>query len=102
MAGGVVQRQRVIITPLDEGSAVRLHLPEGVHDFHGVEEAVTYARAMMVPWMEDLARQVGAGQVEVQMVRKDKDVLVKAGWGDRLYLGSELFFTAAGRPSPAV
>jgi N-methylhydantoinase A/oxoprolinase/acetone carboxylase beta subunit len=101
VAGGVVQRQRVLITPLEDGEALRLHLPEGVHDFGDLEEAVAYAQEQMYPWIEALAQQVGASQVEVQMTRRDRDVLVKSGWGDRLYLGTELIFTAAGRPSPA-
>jgi N-methylhydantoinase A/oxoprolinase/acetone carboxylase beta subunit len=106
VAGGVVQRQRVLITPLEQrtpGSpSVRLHLPDGVRDFHEVETAVTYARKRMEAWMDDLARQVGGAQVEVQMARHDRSVPVKTGWGDRLYLGSELIFTAVGRPSPAL
>jgi len=106
VAGGVVQRQRVLITPLEPGAgggyAVRLHLPDGVRDFHEVEAAVAYAQKRMEDWMADLAHQVGAAQVEVQMARKDRCVPVKSGWGDQLYLGSELIFTAAGRPSPAI
>jgi N-methylhydantoinase A/oxoprolinase/acetone carboxylase beta subunit len=110
VAGGVVQRQRVLITPLEAdmgssgwgGSGVRVHLPEGPRDFGDLEQAVAYASQVMRGWMEDLARQAGAAQVEVQMVREDRDVMVKAGWGDRLYLGTDLTFTAAGRPSPAV
>ena len=51
--------------------------------------------------MESQARQAGAAQVEAQMLREDKEVLVKAGWGEKLYLGTELVFTAVGRPSPA-
>ena len=105
VAGGVVQRQRVLITPLEPGTGggytVRLHLPDGVQDFHDVEAAVAYAQKRMEGWMADLARQVGAAQVEVQMAREDRTVPVKSGWGERLYLGSELVFTAAGRPSPA-
>jgi len=102
VAGGVVQRQRVLITPLEEGEALRLHLPRGVYDFHDREEAVAYAQEQMHPWMEALAQQAGAAQVEVQMTREDREVLVKAGWGDQLYLGTELIFTAVGRPSPAI
>jgi N-methylhydantoinase A/oxoprolinase/acetone carboxylase beta subunit len=101
VAGGVVQRQRVLIIPLDESGALRVHLPEGVRDFHDREEAVAFARGAMEGWLADLARQAGADQVEMQMVREDKEVGVKAGWGDTLYLGTELTFTAAGRPSPA-
>jgi N-methylhydantoinase A/oxoprolinase/acetone carboxylase beta subunit len=102
VAGGVVQRQRVLISPLDEGDILRLHLPDGVRDFRDLEEAVAYAQAQMVTWMEDLARQAGAAQVEVHMAREDRDVVAKAGWGDKIYLGTELTFTAAGRPSPAI
>jgi N-methylhydantoinase A/oxoprolinase/acetone carboxylase beta subunit len=102
VAGGVVQRQRVLITPLEEGEALRLHLPWGVYSFHDREEAVAYTQEQMHPWMEALARQAGAAQVEVQMTREDREVLVKAGWGDQLYLGTELIFTAVGRPSPAI
>jgi len=101
VAGGVVQRQRVLITPIEDGDALRLHLPQGVHDFHDVEEAVAYAQQQMIPWVKAQARQAGAAQVEVKMTRQDRDVLVKAGWGDKLYLGTELVFTAVGRPSPA-
>jgi N-methylhydantoinase A/oxoprolinase/acetone carboxylase beta subunit len=101
VAGGVVQRQRVLITPMEDGEAVRLHLPEGLYDFYDLEEAVAYAKEEMYSWIEARAHKVGAAQVEVQMTREDRDVLVKAGWGDRLYLGTELVFTAVGRPSPA-
>jgi N-methylhydantoinase A/oxoprolinase/acetone carboxylase beta subunit len=101
VTGGVVQRQRVLITPLDDES-LRLHLPEGVRDFAQLEAAVTYARDWMQRWMEAQARSAGAAQVEVQMARHDRQIPVRMGWGERLYLGTELIFTAAGRPSPAV
>jgi hypothetical protein len=91
----------VLITPIEDKDIVRLHLPQGVRDFHGLEEAIAFAKEQMQTWMEATAQQAGAAQVEVQMSRHDREVLVKAGWGDRLYLGTELTFTAAGRPSPA-
>jgi N-methylhydantoinase A/oxoprolinase/acetone carboxylase beta subunit len=102
VAGGVVQRQRVLISPLEDGDSLRLHLPEGVRDFRHLEDAVTYAHDQMTVWMEETARQAGAAQVEVQMTREDRSVVAKAGWGDKIYLGTELTFIAVGRPSPAV
>jgi N-methylhydantoinase A/oxoprolinase/acetone carboxylase beta subunit len=102
VAGGVVQRQRVLVMPIEDGDTLRLHLPQGLRDFRHLDEAVRYAEQQMIPWMEAQARQAGAAQVEVQMARHDREVVVKAGWGDRLYLGTELTFTAVGRPSPAV
>jgi N-methylhydantoinase A/oxoprolinase/acetone carboxylase beta subunit len=101
VVGGVIQRLRVLITPLTDGETVRLHLPEAVRDFDDVEGAVRYAQTQMTPWMQELARQAGASHIEVQMSRQDTNVQVKAGWGDEIYLGTELIFTAAGRPSPA-
>jgi N-methylhydantoinase A/oxoprolinase/acetone carboxylase beta subunit len=101
VAGGVVQRQQVLITPIEDGDLLRLHLPDGVRDFGDLAEAVAFAEQQMTPWMEAQARQAGAAQVEVQMARQDREVLVAAGWGDQIYLGTELTFIAAGRPSPA-
>jgi len=101
VAGGVIQRLRVLISPLDGGQRFRLHLPDGVHDFVRLEQAVHYAQQAMFPYVEALARQAGAGQVEVQMSRTDHRARVAAGWGQEIYLGTELIFKAVGRPSPA-
>jgi N-methylhydantoinase A/oxoprolinase/acetone carboxylase beta subunit len=101
VAGGVIQRHRILVTPLDNGEALRLHLPQAIVDFASLEEAVRYAQDWMEPWMETQARRAGAAQIEVQMTRKDNEVPVKMGWGDQLYLGTELTFAAVGRPSPA-
>ena len=101
VAGGVVQRHRVLISPIEEGEALRVHLPHGVRDFTLLEEAVAHAEAEMDDWIRAQARQAGAAQVEVQVERQDREVLVSSGWGDQIYLGTELTFTAVGRPSPA-
>jgi N-methylhydantoinase A/oxoprolinase/acetone carboxylase beta subunit len=101
VVGGVVQRQQVLISPLDGGGTLRVHLPEAVHDSDDLEQAVAYAQEKMTPWMEERARQAGALQVEVQMSRQDRKAAVRPGWGDQIYLETELTFTAVGRPSPA-
>jgi N-methylhydantoinase A/oxoprolinase/acetone carboxylase beta subunit len=101
VVGGVIQRQRVLISPLDAGERFRLYLPDGVHDFDDLERAVSYAQEVMAAHVEAQARQAGAEQVEVQMSRRDRRAKVVAGWGQEVYLGTELTFTAVGRPSPA-
>jgi len=101
VAGGVIQRLRVLISSLDGGERFRLHLPDGVCDFVHLEQAVGYAQKVMFARAEALARQAGAGQVEVRMARVDRQAKVGAGWGQEVYLGTELIFTAVGRPSPA-
>jgi len=101
VAGGVVQQLRVIIRPLNADQHFRLHLPDGVRDFSTVEEAVAYAQKVIPVQLKALARQAGASQVEVQVIRVDHGAPVAVGWEQQVYLGTELTFTAVGRPSPA-
>ena len=96
VAGSVVQQVRVILRPLDE--AFRLHLPDGLRDFASVEAGVDYAQRVVPKQLEALARQAGAEQIEIKMKRADQIAHVRTGWGGELYLGTELIFTAVGRP----
>jgi N-methylhydantoinase A/oxoprolinase/acetone carboxylase beta subunit len=102
VAGGVVQQTRIIIHPLDSlKSLFRVHLSDGVHDFTDLEAGVAYAQAVVPEQLAALARQAGADQVEVKMVRQDNIAPIKPDWGGELYLDTELTFTAIGRPSLA-
>lgn len=101
VAGGVALQQRVLIQPLDGDKQYRLHLPDRVADLSSVEEAVAYAREVVPARLAGQARAAGADQVEVQMTRVDQQAPVRGGWGDQIYLGTELTFRAVGRPSPA-
>jgi N-methylhydantoinase A/oxoprolinase/acetone carboxylase beta subunit len=99
VAGGVVQRIRGLIRPIDAERSFRLHLLDGVHDYATLEEAVAYARQVVPDQLRTLARQAGADHVEVQMVRQDHVSPVAVDWGREIYLETELTFTAVGRPS---
>ncbi|NLF00126.1 MAG: hydantoinase/oxoprolinase family protein [Anaerolineales bacterium] len=99
VAGGVLQQVKVLIRPLDGDTVFRVHLPEGIRDFENLNEAVAYAEGAVTPYAEALARQAGAGQVEVNITRTDREVPVALGWGQEIYLDTELTFTAMGRPS---
>ncbi|MBN1314750.1 MAG: hypothetical protein JXA42_04760, partial [Anaerolineales bacterium] len=100
--GGVVVRKRVSIGPTKDGKKLRLYLPHGKFDFYSLGEAVAYAREKMTPWMEGLARQAGAFQIEVKMERQDSLARDDRDAKDDIFMASELTFTAVGRPSPAV
>ncbi len=100
VAGGVVQQMRVMIHPVDAAeSTFRVHLPDGVRDFATVEAGVAYAQKVIPGRLEALARQAGADQVELKVVREDNIVPIRPEWGGEIYLGTELTFTAVGRPS---
>lgn len=98
VTGSVVQQIRVIIQPLD-GGVFRLHLPNQVLDFSSLAEGVRHAEQTMADSVEAMARNAGAEQVEVRVERKDRTVPVR---GDRIYLGTDMTFTAVGRPVLAV
>lgn len=101
VVGSVVQTQRVLISPLAK-DRLRAHLPGEIADFGHLWEAVEYTDQKMKPMMEALAREAGAEQVEVQRIRQDQTAPLRVGWGDDVYLGTELVYTAVGRPSRAV
>lgn len=101
VSSSIIQRAQAFISPLDEEGRVRLHLPDGVRDFGGVRAAAQYAEQMMPGYVEALARRAGAEQVEVSMARVDQTAPVKGSVDQAIYLGSEITFVAAGRPSPA-
>ena len=100
VAGGVVLQRRVLIRPVDMDHHFRLHLPNGVRDVSSVEEGVAYARETVTAELSVLAQQAGADQAEIRMARVDKSAPVKGGWGQSVYLETELTFTAVGRPRP--
>lgn len=96
ISGGIVQRLRIYIRPLEGGQMVRIHLPDGSKDFARLESAVRYAKAAMAPRVEALARQAGASQIEIQVDRKDKRAKLREN--EEIYLGTELVFMVFGRP----
>jgi hypothetical protein len=73
-------------------------MPDGVRDFSTLDEAARCAEETMVARAETLARAAGAHHIVVRVERADKTAPVR---GDRLYLGTEMTFTAVGRPSLA-
>jgi N-methylhydantoinase A/oxoprolinase/acetone carboxylase beta subunit len=102
VTGSVVQQIRVSIQPLD-GDTFRLHLPDGVRDFSTLAESVRYAEETLVEQVEAMAREAGgttlsSDHIEVRVEREDKTAPVR---GDRIYLGTEMTFTAVGRPGLA-
>lgn len=98
VSGSVTQTVRLQIAPVDGGEKVRLYSPEGVWEFDLLEEAKEKAMALGRRLAEKRAKEAGADKVEIQVEENDHYVQVAYGWGDKLYLGSDLIFTAVGRP----
>jgi N-methylhydantoinase A/oxoprolinase/acetone carboxylase beta subunit len=101
VAGGVVQRMRVLIRPMDAGLGYRVHLADGFHDVATVERGVALARSIVPDRLAGMARKAGAEQTEVHMERVDRIAPVDIEWGQDVFVETELVFTAVGRPSLA-
>jgi N-methylhydantoinase A/oxoprolinase/acetone carboxylase beta subunit len=101
VAGGIVQRARVLIRPIEGEQALRAYLPEGIVDFRTLDECIVYAREAVGEHLDLQARQAGADQVEIQVERIDRVAPVQIEWGEDVFVETELTLTAVGRPSLA-
>jgi N-methylhydantoinase A/oxoprolinase/acetone carboxylase beta subunit len=101
VAGGVVQRMRALIRPMDAGLAYRVHLADGYQDVRTIEEGVALTRSVIPDRLAEMARQAGAAQVQVHEERVDRVAPVDIEWGEDIFVETELVFTAVGRPSLA-
>ena len=103
IAGGVVLRMRVLVQYFEdqERAFFRAYLPDGTHDFGDLEQAVNEMQRLIVPYLEERTQEAGADHVEVMMNRRDQRVPTGPGAVDDLCLGTELHFTATGRPGLA-
>jgi N-methylhydantoinase A/oxoprolinase/acetone carboxylase beta subunit len=95
VAGGVMQTVHVLIKPLDEEGGFRVHLPTGIADFAGLEEAAAYAMEEAGLLAEAQARRAGAAGVQVQTRRQDHVLRLQ---NDDVYFDTEVTATAIGRP----
>jgi N-methylhydantoinase A/oxoprolinase/acetone carboxylase beta subunit len=101
VTGSVVQRAQALITPLGEGEQLRVYLPTGAQDYLTLEDAITHTRETMLAHVEKLATEAGGEQIETHVNQRDFWIPVKGAPTQKLYMGSELTFSAVGRPSPA-
>lgn len=96
VAGGVVQRVRVLITAPAEG-VYRAHLAQGVRDFPGLESAAAQAEQEAGRLARDAALAAGGMDVELTTARRDN--VVQGPGGHEVFVESVVTVTAAGRPA---
>jgi N-methylhydantoinase A/oxoprolinase/acetone carboxylase beta subunit len=101
VTGSVVQRARALISPLGESDQLRVYLPDYVCDFPTLEDAIQHTRKVMLAHVEEQASRAGGEQIETHMNRRDFWIPIQGAPTEKLYMGSELTFSAVGRPSPA-
>jgi N-methylhydantoinase A/oxoprolinase/acetone carboxylase beta subunit len=95
VVGSVMQSVRVLISPQDGGELFRVHCEDGVHDFHELEEAASFALEAAKVLAEGLARKAGAFSVKVSVDREDHNAVAA---GEEFFIQSLITATATGRP----
>jgi N-methylhydantoinase A/oxoprolinase/acetone carboxylase beta subunit len=95
VVGSVMQSVRVLISPQDGGELFRVHCEDGVHDFHELEEAASFAVEAAKVRAEELARRAGASSVKVVADREDHNAMAA---GEEFFVQSLVTATATGRP----
>lgn len=100
VVGSVTQSVRVLISPLDggvraSGELFRVHCEDGVHDFHELEEAASFALEAAKTRAEKLARKAGASSVKVSVTREDHNAVAA---GEEFLVQSLITAAATGRP----
>jgi N-methylhydantoinase A/oxoprolinase/acetone carboxylase beta subunit len=101
VTGSVVQRAQAQISPLGEGEQLRVYLPSGAQDYLTLGDAILHTRETMLAHVVELATEAGGEQIETHVNQRDFWIPVKGAPTQKLYMGSELTFSAVGRPSPA-
>ena len=101
VAGAVVCRRQVSIHPVGQSNSLRLHLPDGVRDFSRLEEAIAHAHRYMKGWLAARMAESGADDYQIKTSRQDHYLPGYSGPEEEVFLGTDLLFTATGRPSPS-
>lgn len=102
VVGGVIIRRQVRIKPLVEHERLRVHLPDTILDLdYDIEAAVSLAREETTAWLAERSQDVGAIRTDITVDREDRLVAFDGRDDEPLYLGTELTFTAIGRPAQA-
>jgi len=100
VAGRVVQTVRILIRPLESGSAYRVHLPFGVRDFKRLADAVACAKYNARRLARDRAHWAGASTVKVHTEQHERSALIGGESGGKIFIDTEVTATAVGFPQP--
>jgi N-methylhydantoinase A/oxoprolinase/acetone carboxylase beta subunit len=98
VVGGVIMSVRLLVEPQADQAGYRVHTPEEVHYTDELADAIQYAEARGRELALELAQRAGAHDIRLQVQRCDHRAPIADGWGDDVYIGSELTATAIGRP----
>jgi len=98
VVGSVIQTVSATIRAIQGGVAFRVFLPDGIHDFPDLEEAVAFAQENVQKVVEERARLAGAYSVQIKIDRRDHVVQAGSGGLERVFIETVIMATGMGRP----
>jgi len=98
VVGGVVMPVKMLVLPEQEAAGYRVHAPHEMRHLENLSDALTYAEEQGRALALSLALAAGADDVRLDVQRRDHRAPVGDGWGDDLYIGTDVTVTAIGRP----
>ena len=98
VAGRVVQTVRILIRPLEGGTAYRVHLPFGVRDFKRLADALACAKYNARRLARDRAHRAGASTVKVHTEQHERTALIGGESAGKIYIDTEVTAIAVGSP----
>lgn len=98
VAGSVVSRAHMLIVPVGNEEGFRVHLPDHVRDARDLDDALAYAEEHGRLLAESNARRAGAEDIRTQVERSDHRAPVAEGFGQELFIQTDMTVTSIGRP----
>jgi len=98
VAGSVVHRVHILIVPQPDEDVYRVHAPGALYYYRELSDAVAFARDHGRELAIAGATEQGAGDIQVRIEQNDHTAPVALGYGDHLYLSTDLDIAAVGRP----
>jgi N-methylhydantoinase A/oxoprolinase/acetone carboxylase beta subunit len=86
----------ICLLPLKGDEPIRIHLPTGIQDMAGLEEAAAYAEEETRRLAIEGAERAGASDIHVHLERQDH--IARGRDGKEVLLDSDITVSAAGRP----
>jgi N-methylhydantoinase A/oxoprolinase/acetone carboxylase beta subunit len=95
-ARAILRPMDICLLPLQGDEGIRVHLPTGIHDLTGLEEAAAYAEAETRRLALEGAERAGARDIHIHVERQDH--IARGRDGKEVLLDSDIVASAAGRP----
>ena len=95
-ARALLRPMGICLLPMQGDEGFRVHLPTGIHDLTGLEEAAAFAEEETRRLALEGAERAGASDIHLHVERQDH--IARGRDGKEVLLDSEIIVSAAGRP----